>query len=61
MTVRLLSTIGFGFSGNGPFAKRRGLVFALVYAWRQSLIAPIVMHFLQDFIVVVLIPFLHSK
>jgi hypothetical protein len=33
-----------------------GLVFALVYMWRKSLVAPIVMHFLQDFIGIVLLP-----
>jgi uncharacterized protein len=38
-----------------------GLVFALVCVWRKSLIAPMVMHFLQDFIVIVLISFLHRK
>ncbi len=31
-----------------------GVVFALVYLWRKSLIAPIVMHFLTDFTTIVL-------
>jgi membrane protease YdiL (CAAX protease family) len=35
-----------------------GLAFALVYLWRKSLVAPIVMHFLQDFIGIVLLPLL---
>jgi membrane protease YdiL (CAAX protease family) len=26
-----------------------GLTFALIYLWRGSLVAPVVMHFLQDF------------
>lgn len=35
-----------------------GIVFALVYLWRKSLVAPIVMHFLQDLLGLVLIPLL---
>jgi membrane protease YdiL (CAAX protease family) len=35
-----------------------GLFFALVYRWRGSLIAPMTMHFLQDFLGIVLLPLL---
>jgi membrane protease YdiL (CAAX protease family) len=35
-----------------------GLVLALVYVWRGSLIAPVTMHFLQDFLGIVLVPLL---
>ena len=35
-----------------------GTVFALVYLWRQSLVAPIMMHFLQDFTGIILAPLL---
>lgn len=35
-----------------------GLVFALVYLWRGSLVAPMTMHFLQDFLGIVLGPLL---
>ena len=38
-----------------------GVVFAPVYLWRQSLIAPIVMHFLQDFLAIVLLPLLRKS
>lgn len=40
-----------------------GLVFMLIYLWRGSLVAPMVMHFLQDFLVLVLAPLLglHAK
>ena len=38
-----------------------GLVFAVIYLWRQSLVAPMVMHFLQDFIGIVLAPLLGLK
>jgi membrane protease YdiL (CAAX protease family) len=33
-----------------------GLVFALIYLWRRSLVAPIVMHFMQDFFGLVIFP-----
>ncbi len=35
-----------------------GLIFALVYVWRGSLIAPMVMHFLQDFMGIFIAPWL---
>ena len=35
-----------------------GFALSLVYVWRKSLIAPIVMHFLQDFANLVLMPLL---
>ena len=38
-----------------------GLVFALVYLWRGSLAAPMVMHFCQDFLGVVAGPLLASR
>lgn len=34
------------------------VVFALVYLWRGSLVAPIVLHLLQDFLGLVLVPWL---
>jgi uncharacterized protein len=38
-----------------------GLVFALVYVWRKSLIAPIVMHALQDLLGIVIAPLLAAR
>jgi membrane protease YdiL (CAAX protease family) len=35
-----------------------GLIFALIFDWRRSLVAPMVIHFLQDFTVIVLLPLL---
>ncbi len=32
-----------------------GLIFNVIYLWRKSLVAPMVMHFLQDFISIVLV------
>jgi membrane protease YdiL (CAAX protease family) len=33
-----------------------GLIFGAVYLWRGNLIAPMVMHFIQDFIGIILVP-----
>ncbi|MBS0637487.1 MAG: CPBP family intramembrane metalloprotease [Verrucomicrobia bacterium] len=33
-----------------------GAFFAIIYLWRRSLVAPIIMHFLQDFYGIVVIP-----
>jgi uncharacterized protein len=38
-----------------------GLVLACVYVWRGSLIAPVVIHFLQDFISLVVLPVLVQR
>jgi CAAX protease family protein len=35
-----------------------GLVYAVIYLWRRSLVAPIVMHFLQDFFGLIVFPLL---
>jgi membrane protease YdiL (CAAX protease family) len=35
-----------------------GLVFSLLYLWRRSLIVPIVLHFIQDFLAIVVAPYL---
>jgi uncharacterized protein len=63
----ILSTVifafGHGYEGSAGVVTVgfMGLVFALVYVWRNSLIAPMVMHFLQDFLSIVLIPLLYRK
>jgi membrane protease YdiL (CAAX protease family) len=51
-------SLGHGYEGSAGVVTVgvMGLVFAFVYMWRQSLVAPIVMHFLQDFIGIVLLP-----
>ena len=38
-----------------------GVALALVYLWRGSLVAPIVMHFLQDFLAIILLPLLTGR
>jgi uncharacterized protein len=59
----VIFSFGHGYEGSAGVVTVgfMGLVFALVYVWRKSLITPMVMHFLQDFIGIVLIPFLHRK
>jgi membrane protease YdiL (CAAX protease family) len=59
----VIFSLGHGYEGSAGVVTIgfMGLVFALVYIWRKSLIAPIVMHFLQDFIGIVLVPLLRMK
>jgi membrane protease YdiL (CAAX protease family) len=54
----LIFSLGHGYEGTAGVATVgvMGVVFALVYLWRKSLAAPIVMHFLNDFIVIVVLP-----
>jgi membrane protease YdiL (CAAX protease family) len=58
-----LFSLGHGYEGTAGIVTVAflGLVFALVYLWRRSLVAPMVMHFLQDFIGIVLVPLLKIK
>ena len=55
--------IGHGYEGSAGVATVAfmGFTFASIYIWRGSLVAPIVMHFMQDFIGVVIIPLLGIK
>jgi membrane protease YdiL (CAAX protease family) len=59
----LIFTLGHGYEGVGGLiiVGCMGVVFALVYLWRKSLAAPIVMHFMQDFTVMVLLPILSHR
>jgi membrane protease YdiL (CAAX protease family) len=59
----VIFSLGHGYEGTSGVVTvgAMGLVFALVYLWRGSLVAPIVMHFLQDFIGIVLAPWLGLK
>ena len=56
-------SLGHGYEGSAGVLTVgvMGLVFAFVYLWRRSLVAPIVMHFLQDFIGIVLLPWLGNR
>ena len=59
----VIFSIGHGYEGSAGVITVgfMGFVFGLVYLWRQSLAAPIVMHFLQDFIGIVIIPLFGLK
>jgi len=56
----ILFAFGHGYEGAGGAVAVGflGLVFAFVYLWRRSLVAPMVMHFLQDLLAVVALPLL---
>jgi len=55
--------IGHGYEGTAGVITVgvMGLAFALVYLWRRSLVAPMIMHCLVDFISIVLVPVLGMK
>ncbi len=56
-------SIGHGYEGTAGVVTVgvMGFVFGLVYIWRKSLVAPMTMHFLQDFLAIVLVPFLTGQ
>jgi membrane protease YdiL (CAAX protease family) len=59
----IIFSIGHGYEGVGGviIVGIMGAVFAVIYLWRKSLVAPIVMHFMQDFLAIVLLPLLSQK
>lgn len=59
----VIFSLGHGYEGSAGVVTIgiMGLIFALIYTWRQSLVAPVVMHFMQDFIGIVLLPLLGMK
>lgn len=54
----LIFSLGHGYEGSAGVITVAviGIVFAVVYLWRQSLVAPVVMHFLLDLISIVILP-----
>ena len=56
-------SLGHGYEGSAGVITVGvlGAIFSLVYLWRGSLIAPITMHFLQDFVSIVFVPLLAGK
>jgi membrane protease YdiL (CAAX protease family) len=56
----VIFSLGHGYEGAAGVITvgALGLSFALVYRWRGNLIAPMTMHFLQDFLGIVLLPLL---
>jgi membrane protease YdiL (CAAX protease family) len=59
----VIFSLGHGYEGSSGVVTvgAIGAVFAIVYLWRRSLTAPMVMHFLQDFLTIVLLPLLMGK
>ena len=55
--------VGHGYEGSSGLATVGvlGILLALVYLWRGSLVAPMVMYFLQDFLAIVVLPFLVGR
>ncbi|MFB3925293.1 MAG: CPBP family intramembrane glutamic endopeptidase [Syntrophales bacterium] len=51
-------SLGHGYEGSAGVATVGviGIMFAVIYLWRQSLVAPVVMHFLQDFLGIIVGP-----
>jgi membrane protease YdiL (CAAX protease family) len=56
-------SLGHGYEGTSGVVTVGvlGAVYAVIYLWRKSLVAPITMHFLQDFLGVILIPLLTMR
>jgi uncharacterized protein len=56
----LIFSLGHGYQGTAGLATVAvmGMVLALIYLWRESLIAPMVIHFLQNFMGIVVAPVL---
>jgi membrane protease YdiL (CAAX protease family) len=59
----IIFSIGHGYEGLGGviIVGIMGASFAVIYVWRKSLIAPIVMHFMQDFVAIVLVSQMADK
>jgi membrane protease YdiL (CAAX protease family) len=51
LLASVIFALGHGYEGSAGVVTVgfMGLVFALIYLWRGSLVAPVLMHFLQDF------------
>jgi uncharacterized protein len=59
----LVFSVGHGYEGAAGVVTVGviGLMLAAVYLWRRSLAAPIVMHFLQDFFAMLVLPYMMHK
>jgi len=59
----IIFSLGHGYEGSAGVVTVgfMGAIFAVVYLWRGSLVAPVVMHFLQDFLGIVAMPLLAHR
>jgi membrane protease YdiL (CAAX protease family) len=59
----VIFSLGHGYEGSAGVVTVgvMGLALALIYLWRQSFVAPIVMYFLQDFLGIVVLPLLGTR
>ncbi len=56
----VIFSLGHGYEGPAGVIVTGtiGLIYAVIYLWRRSLVTPVTLHFLQDFTVIVLLPLL---
>ncbi|HQG32672.1 MAG TPA: type II CAAX endopeptidase family protein, partial [Deltaproteobacteria bacterium] len=56
-------SLGHGYEGSAGVGTVgiMGAVFAVIYLWRGSIVAPVIIHFLQDFIGILVAPFLSGQ
>jgi membrane protease YdiL (CAAX protease family) len=59
----IIFSLGHGYEGTAGVVTVgfMGLAFAMIYVWRRTLTAPILMHFLQDCLTIVVLPLLRAK
>jgi membrane protease YdiL (CAAX protease family) len=59
----VIFALGHGYEGSAGVVTVGliGFILAIIYIWRQSLIAPMVIHFILDFTGIVLVPLLLKK
>jgi membrane protease YdiL (CAAX protease family) len=59
----VIFSLGHGYEGTSGVVAigTLGLVLAIIYIWRKSIVAPMVIHFLQDFLAIVLLPYLSGQ
>lgn len=58
----VIFALGHGYEGSLGVATVgiMGLAFNLIYLWRKSLVTPVVLHFLQDFIAIIVVRYLQG-
>ncbi len=63
LIAAVIFSVGHGYEGTAGVATVgvMGILLALVYLWRGSLVAPMAIHFLQDFLGVVVAPLLMQR